>query len=203
MRSCACSSTITSWPPFPCSPSLSALPLYSPQGKEKHPPGQPDPSGRFPRPERQSYPIRWAALDGRSRLPPSRSSAPAGILLSACASLLFREFLSSLSGAEGGIKGIKDQTCDSARDAQGRRGRGDAGGDHRTPGSGPVAGSRFRSKSRAPGGSLERRRLRSRSSSFLLWGARTLHQERRNNRRGSAAPPALPSQGVTSARCHL
>ncbi|XP_053788520.1 uncharacterized protein LOC128782289 [Vidua chalybeata] len=191
-------------------PRCTARPLISHRGRGSIPPGQPDPSGPFTRSAREIYPIRWAALHGRSRLPPSRSSAPARILLSACGSLLFREFLSSLSGAEGGIKGIKDQTCDSASTGMLKEGgEGEmAGGGHRTPGRGPVPGTRFRSKSRAPGGRPGRGGCAARAphSCFAV-------PERSFRSGGTTAgttrlPQSSPVRvshlpGVTSAACHL
>ncbi|XP_058681840.1 uncharacterized protein LOC131572610 [Poecile atricapillus] len=181
---------------FPAGSASVHLPFIPSTGRGSTPPGQPDPGGRFTRSVWQIYPIRWAAPHGRSCLPPARSSSPTGILLSACGSLLFREFLSSLSGAEGGIKGTKDQTCDPASTQllkEGEEGEM-AGAGHRTPGRGRFlkAGSGVNpepQESPRGGGGCAAGAPRS----FLL----------RKRWDSLSCPPALSSRRVTSARCPL
>lgn len=121
--------------PLPLLPQPRCTSPLSPAGEgEASPRDSPIPAGDFPDPSGR---VTRSAGQPRTAAPVSLPpAAPAGILLSACSSLLFREFLPSLSGAEGGIKGIKDQTCDSVSTGMLKEGgEGEmAGGHHRTPG---------------------------------------------------------------------
>lgn len=181
-------------------PSLGAPPPHPSQGKGKHPPGTarsqraiyPMRGGDLPDPE-QPRTAAPASLPQAAPLPPGSCSRRVPHFSSA-------DFPPPSRAPRVGLKASKtEHVTPPAQGCSRKKGKGRWPGEAPHSGEGMVPGSRFRSKSPAPGGRPGRSCAAEAPHSCSAVPERSIRS--RDSRRDRRFPRP-PQPGVTSARCH-